>query len=298
MTIPKERRLSAWRFARPIVKPLLPVCFKIFPATRNIKRYRRAFRRMPNIFRPRTFNEKIQRRILFDRNPRLTLFADKLLVRGFVKSRLGDDKYLTELYAVVASAAEIEQLRLPAKFVMKPNHLSDAVRFVTGHPSVLPEELESLAAKWLRMNFYDVYQEWAYKNIKPCIMFEELLEDDGKVPDDYKFFCFDGEPRFFYYYKDRHGEEPGMNFYDLDMSLLPVRMKGIKNFNEEFRAPPNFEKMLEIARGLSAGVDFVRVDLYNIHGRIVFGELTNYPTNGRIEFTPPEWDLKFGSYWK
>jgi hypothetical protein len=297
MTTPKRQGLGPWRIVKPLIKPLLPVCYKVFPASKNLKRYRDTFGRLPNVVRPRTFNERIQRKILFDRNPRMALFADKLRVREYVKSRLGDDRFLTKLYAVVTSAAEIGQLSLPARFVMKPNHASGMVKIVTDPTRILPGELESLAAEWLRINYYDVTQEWAYKNIERRVMFEELLEVDGVIPPDFKFYCFGGEPRFIHVAKDRLGELK-VNLYDLNLSLLPVKSGMLDNFRGEMGAPPNFNRMLEAARRLSAGTDFLRVDLYNVNGRIVFGELTNYPSNGRTRFQPPEWDLKYGSYWR
>jgi len=297
MTTPRQQELSPWRIVRPIVRPLLPFCYKVFPASKNIKRYRDTFGRLPNVIRPRTFNERIQRKILFDRNPRLALFADKLRVREYVRSILGDDQCLTKLYAVVTSAAEIGQLRLPAKFVMKPNHLSGMVKIVTDSTTVLLRELDGLAAEWLRMNYYDTTQEWAYKNIERRVMFEELLEVDGEVAPDFKFYCFRGEPRFVHVTRDRFTELK-VNMYDLNLSLLPVKMGDTDNFHGELKAPPNYNRMLEVARRLSAETDFLRVDLYNINGRIVVGELTNYPSNGRTEFQPPEWDLKYGSYWR
>jgi hypothetical protein len=285
------------RFAIPVLKPMLPAFYKIFPALKNIKRYTDTFGRMPNIIRPRTFNERIQRRILFDRNPRLKTFADKPLVRKYLRSRLAGGNYLTELYAVVYSPAEIGRLRLPSRFVMKPNHASGMTKIVMDSSKALPGELEELAAGWLSVNYYDVTQEWAYKGIKPRILFEELLEVDGDLAYDYKFFCFDGEPHFFYVVKGRL-RGPKINFYDLNLSLLPVRIEEYENFSDEVRFPPNFDVMLEVSRRLSAETDFLRVDMYNLNGRIVIGELTNYPANGRTKFVPREWDLKFGTYWR
>jgi hypothetical protein len=297
MNTPREKRLSAWRIVRPVAKLLFPFCFKIFPPSQNIRRYEGTFGHLPNLIRPRRLTERIERRILFDRNPKMVLFADKLRVRGYVRRRLGNDRCLTKLYAVVESSAEIRQLSLPAKFVMKPNHASGMVKIVRDSSSISPGELEGLASKWLNVNYYDVTQEWAYKKIKPCIMFEELLEVDGEIAADYKFHCFHGEPRYFIVAKDRFGNTK-VNFYDMDLSLLPVRIEGEENFPGQLKAPPNFDEMVGIARRLSAGTNYLRVDLYNVYGRVVFGELTNYPANGRMRYDPPEWDFKFGSYWK
>jgi len=256
------------------------------------------FGHFPNLIAPRTLNEKIERKILFDRNPKMAIFADKLRAREYVMSRLGDDQCLTKLYAVVTSPSDIGRLTLPQKFAMKPNHASGYVKIVMDSSKIPPGELEGLAARWLAIDYYkDESQEWAYKNIKRRIMFEEMLEVNGAVPDDYKFYCFDGEPRWFHVSRDRFGNLR-INSYDLNLSLLPVKIKPYENFTEKLRVPLNFDRMLDVARLLSSGIDFLRVDLYNIKGRVVFGELTNYPSNARTVFDPPEWDLKYGNYWK
>ena len=283
---------------RRVIKPLLPVCYRVFPASKNIKRYMNTFGHFPNFINPKTFNEKVERKILFDRNPMLAVFADKLRVREYVTSKLGDDECLTKLYAVVASPSDIGRLTLPQKFVMKPNHASGFVRIVQDASKIAPGELEELATKWLDVDYYkDVTQEWAYRNIKRRIMFEELLQVNGSVPDDFKFYCFRGEPRWFHVAHDRFGTLR-VNSYDLNLSKLPVRIEPYENFSEKLEAPSNFDKMLEVAKRLSSGTDFLRVDLYSVSGRIVFGELTNYPSNARTVFDPPEWDLRCGSYWK
>jgi len=291
--VPKVRSFTPLLF----LKPLFIFGYRVFPPSRNLARYQQDFGKYPNVIRPKTINEKVQRKILFDRNPRLALFSDKLAVRRYVRSRLGDDSCLPKLYGVVESGAGIRELRLPSKFVMKPTHLSGSVKFVQDISTVPPGELEALARDWLKTNFFDVTYEWGYKNVRPGVIFEEMLEVDGQLAPDYKFFCFGGEPRFFYIVRERV-KKPKINFYDMNMSRLPVRLKLYENFSEEISAPPNFDMMVEVARKLSSGVDFVRVDMYNVDGRVVFGEMTNYNGNGRMRFVPPAWDEKFGSYWK
>jgi hypothetical protein len=157
-------------------------------------------------------------------------------------------------------------------------------------------ELEKLAETWLKQKHYDAFNEWAYKNIQPRIIFEELLDMDGQSPPDWKFFCFNGQPQFFEFHKDRFLKHQ-CSFYDLNLSLLPVNIRS-EGVHQNIGASQNFKEMLEIARKLSAGTDFIRVDLYNINGRIIFGELTNYPGAGLDKFEPSSWDKKFGSYWK
>ncbi|MDA4123005.1 MAG: hypothetical protein OK456_07495 [Thaumarchaeota archaeon] len=280
-----------------IPQPLLSFLFAVYPESRGILRYRRVFGRLPKVIRPKTLNEKILHKMLFDRNPQMTIFADKFLVRAFVRSRLGDERCLTRLYGVVTSPKEIRSLSLPAQFVMKANHGSGWVKMVRDAKGLDDGELESLAALWLGQNFYDRYQEWAYKNIKPLVLFEELLNPEGKIPEDYKFYCFKGEPRFLNIDRERFVKH-SRNYYDLGLSLLPVRHFKYENFVEQVSPPQNFDRMLEVSRRLSAGADFLRVDLYNVAGRVVFGELTNYPDHAMQRLLPPEWDLKFGNHWK
>ena len=128
------------------------------------------------------------------------------------------------------------------------------------------------------------------------MIFEELLEAGGRIPDDWKFFCFNGKPHFIEIVRDRFIKHQS-NFYDLDLRLLPIKIL-YKNFQDAVTAPRNFGEMIEAAKKLSEGTDFVRVDLYNIDGRIIFGELTNYPNAGLDVFEPAAWDLEFGRCWE
>lgn len=288
--------MNSKKIFKSMAKPFLPVCVRAF--FRSVSTYRSCFKRMPNLINPKTFNEKILFKMLFDRNPRLTLFADKFLVRDFVRSRLENgEQYLTHLYGVIDAPDKIDDLDLPNQFVMKPNHLSAQIKIVHDLNELERFDLMELAEKWLRRNYYyDDGYEWAYKNIKPRIMFEELLDFEGNIPDDYKFFCFNGKPEFIQIIRGRFTRLQ-RNVYDANFSLLPVKV-GRENISEKIEAPRNFDKMLEIARSLSSGIDFIRVDLYNIAGRIVFGELTNYPNAATTKFDPSVWDLEFGKRWK
>jgi hypothetical protein len=263
-----------------------------------VGRYIRYFGRLPPLFRPRTFTEKMLVRLLFDRTPRLTFFADKLAVRDYVRDRLGGTEHLTTLYAVIDEPSQIGDLELPTRFAMKPNHLSHALRLVTDGTTVDRTELEALAATWFRRNYFHELGEWAYRDIKPRVLFEELLEPEGGPPVDYKFQCFNGEPRFLSLISGRFGGGQTLDIYDMDFRPLPARQDLPLSVPQAIVPPPNFSRMLDIARELSAGVSFVRVDLYNLAGRIVFGELTNYPGAGLIRFRPRRWDRIYGDFWR
>jgi hypothetical protein len=273
--------------------------WRAFPRAMLLTRYIHRFRQVPNLWRPRGFTEHLLVRMLFDRDPRLALFADKLTARAYAKARLGGEENLTTLYAVVDTAVEIRRLALPERFVMKPNHMSGAFRIVSDATSVQRSELEALAASWLNRRYGVAPYEWAYRGIRPRVLFEELLEHNGVLPIDYNIHCFDGEPRFVRVWRGKFGPEITVITYDTDFRQIPTWLapSSLRRVREESDPPPNFDRMLEIARKLSKGSDYVRVDLYNLGGRVVFGELTNYPHAGYVRFDPPMWEEIFGAYW-
>jgi hypothetical protein len=254
---------------------------------------------VPDLRQPRTFNEHLLVKMLVDRDPRLTLFADKFAVREFVRARLGGDEHLTMLYAAIDTPSQIRQLQLPGKFVMKPNHLSGAFKIVQDLSTIDRRELEVQAASWLKTVWGVAPFEWAYRGIRPRVLFEELLEFGGELAIDYIFFCFGGEPRFVRVCRDKFGPDTTVTTYDTNFRHIPAWLAPsvLRHVHEETDPPPNFDRMLEIARKLSEGVDFVRVDLYNLGGRVVFGELTNYPAALEFRFDPPIWEERFGAYW-
>jgi hypothetical protein len=273
--------------------------WRSFPRAMLLARYMYRFRQVPNLMRPRTFTEHVLVRMLFDRDPRLALFADKLTARAYAKARLGGEENLPTLYAVVDTAAEIRTLALPDRFVMKPNHMSGAFKIVRDARSVQRAELETLADSWLNRSYGVAPYEWAYQGIRPRVLFEELLELNGELAIDYNVYCFGGEPRFVRVWRGKFGPDLTVTTYDADFRQIPTWLapSTCRRVREESDPPPNFERMLEIARKLSEGSDFVRVDLYNVGGRVVFGELTNYPQAGYVRFDPPIWEEIFGAYW-
>jgi TupA-like ATPgrasp len=147
----------------------------------------------------------------------------------------------------------------------------------------------------LKSNYAYVAGEWAYKDVQPKLFCEEYLGTDQGCPIDYKFFCFAGKVRFIQADFDRLTAHK-RNIYDCDWNLLDVQYRLPKKPDAADR-PRNLSEMKSIAEQLSDGIDFVRVDLYDLGDRVVFGELTNYPVSGNGRFQPGEWDLTFGSYW-
>lgn len=279
-----------------IIKPLMGRLLQFLPQLNALNSYRYQFGRMPNLINPITFNERIIKKMIFDRDPKLPLFADKYRVRDYVSKKLGGTSYLTKLFAVITKPQNIKGLRLPNRFVMKANHLSGQVFFVRKDSDYDINDLIEKASEWMNRNYYFSYYEWAYKKIKPCIFFEELLNPDGGLPDDFKFLCFNGEPKIIQVDRNRFSKHR-RNFYDIELNLLPFNKKPLKNFAERIEVI-NYHNMLDIAKKLSENTDFLRVDLYNIKGKIYFSELTNYPSAGLAVYDPPEWDRIIGKLWE
>ncbi len=249
----------------------------------------------PHLSAPATFNEKILHRKLFDRRSILTIFADKIAVREYVSQKLGSARYLSTIYRIFDKPDDLYAFDFPPQFVLKANHGSgwNYIHAQPKHVNVV--RLAQLSRRWLKSNFAYGGGEWAYKDVQPKLFCEEYLGADQSCPIDYKFFCFGGKVRFIQVDFDRHTAHK-RNIYDCDWNLLDVQYDHPKKPDADSR-PENLSKMKSIAEQLSDGMDFVRVDLYDLGDRVVFGELTNYPDGGNVQFCPKGWDFIFGSYW-
>lgn len=261
-----------------------------------MQRYRHRFGRYPNILRPRTFNEKIQVRKLFDRRQQLCLWADKFGVRDYVAAKVGP-AVLAELYHVTTDPCDIPFDKLPRKYVVKPSHGSGWIQIVNDGKTVNKQELIERCKRWLTLNYFDVTGEWVYKNIKPRILIEEFLDSgDGNPPNDFKCFVFGGKVQAIQVDVDRHTKHK-RNLYDTKWDRIPCRFV-YDNCEDVIPRPASLETMIRYAEILSDKVDFVRVDLYEVHGRVYFGELTNTPENGFGKFEPSSWDATLGKFWR
>lgn len=247
---------------------------------------------------PREFNEKIQWLKVYYRNPILTQLVDKYAVREYVKEKVGD-KYLNELLGVYDRAKDVDFDALPDRFVVKGVHGCHFNLIVPDKSALNPWKARWLMRKWMSKNqYYRGGLEWAYKNVPPRLVAEAFLEEPGrKVINDYKFFCFNGKPTFLQIDLDR-GTTDYRCYYDMDWKKLPFTTLRNTFFEGELEKPKHFEEMIDVATRLAEGFPFVRVDLYNLDGRIVFGEMTFYPADGRKEFVPEEYNRIVGDYLK
>ena len=245
-----------------------------------------------NLSSPETFNEKIQWLKLYYHDPILVQCVDKYLVRDFVEKRIGS-QYLIPLLGVWNESSEIDFDALPNSFVLKCNHDSSNVHICKDKYQFDTKRACKLLDKALKKNYFYSGREWAYKNVVPRIIAEQYMQDgrNNDLPD-YKFFCFDGEPSFLYIATNRN-VDMRMDFYDAEGNHLDL-VSNKPNADDPIEMPECFEEMKEIARRLSSGFPQVRIDLYEINGKVYFGEMTFYNWCGYALFDPPEWDLIFG----
>jgi hypothetical protein len=251
-----------------------------------------------NLKNPENFNQKIQWLKLYDRNPLYTKLADKYEVREYIEKEIGR-QYLIPLLGVWNSFDEINFNILPKEFVIKCNHDSRSFIICKDKEVFDINKAREKLEKCMKRNYCDdkPNREWVYRGIKPKIIAEKYISDlSGSETKDYKFFCFNGEPKCVYS-SIFSLDQPKLTFFDLDWNELPFTVK-YEKFETRIEKPENFKEMIEICKKLSFGTIFVRVDLYNIKGAIYFGELTFYPHNGHYTFNPPEWNRILGGWLK
>lgn len=252
----------------------------------------------PNLKKPMRYTEKLQLFKMKYRNPVMHQCVDKYEVRKYVESK-GFGHILNELYGLYDRPEEIDFDKLPNKFVMKTTTGSGGINVIVvkDKSKTDQEELRKKLALWKGANNLGALagREWAYEECKPRIVVERYLDGGELSLVDYKFFCFNGEPQFLYIITDRKpGEYAYLGIYDIDFNKLPVYRCDERKQVEVVQKPKNYENMVEIARKLSEDFPQVRVDLYNIDGKIYFGELTFYDGSGYFHYDPDEFDYEMG----
>lgn len=248
-----------------------------------------------NLKNPQTLNQKLQWLKLYDRRSNYVTLADKYQVRNFVSDRIGEG-YLVKLYGVYETFDEIDFDDLPSKFVLKPNHTSGDYFLCQDKSQINYGELGEKVNYWLNRDYFIKHREWPYKNIERKIICEEFLTgDDERGLLDYKFLCFNGEPKYVQIFSYRMaGRTMAFDTYDLDWNLTPYSGKTYKSTGTKMQKPDNLDEMIGLARKLAKDIPFVRVDFYNPQGKIFFGEMTLYPGAGTARFDPYEADEVYG----
>lgn len=251
----------------------------------------------PNLNNPSTFSEKIQWLKIHNRKPEYTTMVDKYLVKDYVANIIGN-KYIIPTLAVWKNVDEINLDVLPNQFVLKWNHDSGSIVICKDKSSFDLENAKKKLSKGQRKNGFWYGREWPYKNVKPVIIAEQFMQDNNSISSDlsdYKFFCFNGEPKYCQVIRDRSTKET-IDFYDMEwihqnfVGLNPVACNG----KESVIRPLHLEEMKSICRKLANIAPFTRIDLYVINNTVYFGEITFFPASGFGKFRPDEWNNNLG----
>lgn len=264
------------------------------------KAYKRNSGKTLDFSNPQTFDEKQLWIKMFYRNPLYTKCTDKFLVREYVES-CGLGHILNTLYATYDSVDEIDWDKLPNKFYLKANHTSAGNIRCDDKTTIDRKKVCRELRRTLKHNHYYDSREWNYREIQPKIISESILENEDKSPlVDYRFLCYEGKCEYLFVdintadEKGRHREDARRNVYDKDMNLLEVTVTRPRFDPTLIKKPENYDLMVEYAEKLSKQFPFCRVDLYNISGKIVFGEITFFHSGGLSKITPEEWQYKLG----
>src|SRR4030042_2950522 len=256
--------------------------------------YWEAYGYFPNLNDPKIFDEKLQWYKLYYRVPLMTTLADKYEVRGYLKDK-GFAGILNELYGVYNGVDEIDFAKLPERFVIKATHGSSMNIICKDKKSLDWETCRHVMNNWLKRNYFHLAREWAYQVIKPRLICEKYLENEEfNELIDYKFYCYNNKPEVLFVCTGRFSAD-GLkyNAYDMDWKGI-YTCKGKPSSDLSREKPDNLKAMITIASELCQGFPFIRVDLYSVKGKIIFGELTFYPDSGTCAFTPDKYNYFFG----
>lgn len=249
-----------------------------------------------NLENPITYNEKLQWLKLYDRKPEYTKMVDKYEAKKYVSDIIGNE-YIIPTLGVWEKAEDIDFDALPNEFVLKCTHDSGGMVICNDKSQLDIQSTKATLNHFLNRNFYSLHREWPYKNVKPRIIAEKYMVDEsGYELKDYKFFCFDGKVNAMFIATDRNEKtETCFDFFDRDFNHMPV-INGHPNTKKELKKPLGFEKMIELAERLSIGIPQVRIDFYDINGKVYFGEMTFFHWSGLKKFEPEEYDKIFGDW--
>ena len=257
--------------------------------------YRARMGKFPDLNHPKSFNEKLQWLKLNDRKPEYTEMVDKYLAKKNVEKHIGE-KYIIPTLGVWDDFDQIEFEKLPNQFVLKTTHDSGGVVICKDKAKFDKVAAKKKLEKSLKRNYYWAEREWPYKNVKPQIIAEKFMVDrSGNGLIDYKFYCFNGIPEFLYISNgmDNH-KTARLSFLTMNWEKASFGRSDYLEFETIPSRPKKFDEMVQIAKSLSEGHPFLRVDLYEISGQVYFSELTFSPCGGFMPFVPEEQDEKLG----
>lgn len=271
------------------VKNIIRSIINYFPSDlKYFLEYSITKRRIPILWNKKEYSDFVFWDNIFNKHSKHSYLADKYEVRKFVSDR-GLNNSLTKLFGVWDDARKIDFGSLPNQFALKCNH-SCAMNIICDDKSKLNREATIIQLnEWLSMQ-HPIYFEKHYKKIKPLIICEEYLSDaQGNFPNDYKIHCAGGEPVYIQCCFERTKDQPGKrSIYSLDWENLNYVINDDHYSELNIEKPKSLDEMLRQARILSAGLEYARVDFYDINGKVVFGEITLTPMGGWLSYFTKE----------
>jgi hypothetical protein len=267
-------------------------CFNLIPDEYFLKlMYWSRIGKNLNLKKPITYNEKLQWLKLYDRRNEMITYVDKYAIRDYIKDTIGD-KYLVPLLGVYYNFDEIDFGRLPEQFVLKCTHDSGGIVICKEKNKLDVKVARKIIEFYLKRKFYYHGREWPYKYVKPRIICEQYLQDNIT---DYKLMCFHGEPKLIQVHRNRNTNRKTMDFYDVAWNKTPIRRK-TPTAKDLIPQPQQFDEMLSISRKLSKNEIHVRIDLYEVDGKVYFSEKTYYSASGMEPFLEDKYDELIGSW--
>ena len=283
-----------------MIKKILFSFSKLIPDKLYLKlKYRSKTGKKLDFKNPKTYNEKLQWLKLYDRKDIYTTMVDKCEAKKYVADIIGNE-YIIPTIGVYDKFEDIDFKELPKQFVIKCTHDSGGLVICKNKDQLDIDEAREKITDCLKKNYYWRGREWPYKNVRPRILVEKYMEDkSSKTMRDYKFFCFDGKPEIMYLSEGLENHKTArMSFYDMNMHLVDCRRSDYRPLEYIPERPNNFEKMKEFSAILSEDIPHLRVDWYEINGKLYFGELTFTTCSGIIPFADENWDRRLGDFIK
>ncbi len=250
-----------------------------------------------NLEKPKTFCDKLNWLKLYDRNPMKSLLADKYLAPKYVNYITKGNLKAIKRLGVWENAFDIDWGALPNQFVLKCNHGSSMNIIVKDKRGLNVPEAVAKLNKWISTDYAQLggcFELW-YSDIKPRIIAEEFMNDGHNSLLDYKFHCFNGEPKLIELQTDHYEKKQISAFFDLEWNPLEIRRRDFFAPSSHIPKPDKLSKMLEFARFLSKGFIYVRMDFFCINNEVYFGEYTFSPAAGYFDFADEKTDLQLGS---
>lgn len=283
---PYERRIRILHLMAPVIPDRLFLKLK----------YRICLGRPLHLAAPVTFTEKLQWLKLYDRKPDYVTMVDKVAAKEWASSVIGKE-HIIKTFQVCSCFDDIDFDSLPDRFVIKTNHSggSTGVVVCTGKSSLDMADSKRRIDRSLNSSTFLYSREWPYKNVKRQILCEEYLSDESEDLRDYKFYCFNGVPKVLLVASNRSTTH-NFNYFDMDFCPLQIESRYGAPSSDIITPPDGWDEMVRLVRKLSAGIPHVRVDMYDVNGKVYFGEMTFYDSSGFDDMNSDEWNTRFGDW--